>query len=194
MDDWNALAATFDEAADHGLRDPATRAAWTTLLRSVLPDGVQTIADIGCGTGSVSMLLAELGRDVTGIDSAPRMLAIAEQKAAGLREHRPAFLLGDASRPSLPTGTFDAVVARHILFLLPEPKDVIARWLDLLRPGGVLVLIEGVWSTGAGLTAEECVALVRAHRSAAEVQQLSSNAALWGKQVDDERYLVVSTR
>ena len=32
MNDWDAAAATFDDEADHGLRDPAVRAAWAALL------------------------------------------------------------------------------------------------------------------------------------------------------------------
>ena len=43
-------AETFDEAADHGLRDPATRTAWQRLLLPLLPEYPQAIADLGCGT------------------------------------------------------------------------------------------------------------------------------------------------
>ena len=193
MDDWDLLAATFDDEADHGLRDAETRNAWRELLLSVLTPDVHDIADIGCGTGSLAVLLAEEGRDVTGLDLSPQMIAIAERKAAALREHRPVFLLDDAANPSLPKGAFDAVVARHILFMLPRPEDVVARWVDLLRPGGVLVLVEGFWSTGVGLTSTRCEEIVRKHRAHARVQHLSSNPALWGKKVDDERYMVVST-
>jgi ubiquinone/menaquinone biosynthesis C-methylase UbiE len=193
MNDWDLLAATFDDEADHGLRDADTRAAWKALLRSALPSDAQKIADIGCGTGSLAVLLAEESRDVTGLDLSPQMLASAERKATALREHRPVFLLGDAANPSLPKAAFDAVVARHILFMLPRPEEVVARWLDLLRPGGVLVLIEGFWSTGVGLTATRCEEIVRKHRASARVQHLSTNSVLWGKDVDDDRYLIVST-
>ena len=35
---WDAEAATFDDEPDHGLRDPATRAAWFELLTAHLPE------------------------------------------------------------------------------------------------------------------------------------------------------------
>ena len=53
---WNSEATTFDDAADHGLRDPALRARWGELLRRLLPPGGRVL-DIGCGTGSLSLLL-----------------------------------------------------------------------------------------------------------------------------------------
>lgn len=194
MDDWDALAATFDEEADHGLRDPSVRAAWNELLLSVLPESARTVADIGCGTGTLSVLLARQGREVTGVDLSARMLAEAERKSAELPEHRPAFVQGDAVAPPLPPAGFDVVLARHILFLLPEPAQVLGRWLELLRPGGVLVLIEGFWSTGAGMPAETCVELVRRHRTDVRVEQLADRVELWGGAVDDERYLLVSAQ
>ena len=56
------------------------------------------------------------------------------------------------------------------------------------------MLVEGRWGTGAGLTADECRDLVLRHRSSAEVRPLSDSPALWGGPVDDERYLLSSSR
>jgi hypothetical protein len=70
---------------------------------------------------------------------------------------------------------------------------VLGTWVGLLKPHGLLLLVEGRWSTGAGLTARECEALVRRHRQDAELRMLQ-DAALWGKEITDERYLVVSRR
>ena len=47
------------------------------------------------------------------------------------------------------------------------------------------------WSTGAGLTAAACEALVLRHRTSATVRHLRE-PLLWGGPVDDERYLLVS--
>ena len=187
-DDWDALADTFDDEPDHGLRDLAVRDAWWRALAPRLPAPPAAVVDLACGTGSLSLLLAEQGYEVTGVDRAPRMLERAEAKAGD----RAAFLLGDVSVPPLPDGSFDVVLARHVLFALPEPEAVVGRWIRLLRPGGRLVLVEGFWSTGAGLHAAEVARMVRAHGRAAEVVPLSEQADLWGRPVDDERYLVLS--
>jgi hypothetical protein len=55
------------------------------------------------------------------------------------------------------------------------------------------VLVEGRWSTGAGLTARECEQLVLAVRADATVTPLT-DPVLWGGPIDDERYLVTSRR
>ena len=79
---WDDQAATFDDEADHGLRDPFTREAWRRLLRAVLPDPPADVADLGCGTGSLSVLLAEDGYRLTGVDLSAEMVAAATRKAA----------------------------------------------------------------------------------------------------------------
>jgi SAM-dependent methyltransferase len=99
---------------------------------------------------------------------------------------------GDAADPPLADGSFDVVLARHILFLLPDPDRVIERWTRLLNPGGALVLVEGFWGTGSGLRSDDLVALVGRHRSEVHLRQLAGEPLLWGKAVHDERYLIHS--
>ncbi len=67
---WDSQAATFDEQPDHGLRDPHVRAAWEQLLLPRLPPVPAMIADLGCGTGSLSVLPAAAGHTVAGLDLA----------------------------------------------------------------------------------------------------------------------------
>lgn len=189
--EWDAYANEFDEAADHGLRDPDVRAAWSRLLVPLLPEGSPRVADLGCGTGSLSVLLAENGAQVTGLDFSATMLEHAEEKArlAGVQV---AFVEGDAALPPFAPASFDVVLTRHVLWALPDREAALHRWCDLLAPGGRLVLIEGSWSTGAGLTAHECRDLVLRHRAEASIRDLSAEPRLWGQPVDDERYLVLS--
>ena len=150
------------------------------------------MADLGCGTGSLSCLLASAGYEVRGTDLSPAMVEAARAKAAaaGLEV---SFEVGDASEPNLPEGSFDVVLVRHVLWALPDHDAAVARWVRLLRPGGRLVLVEGFWHTGAGMRAVETEAVVRRHRSEVEVRRLD-DPDLWGRPVDDERYLVVSRR
>ena len=101
------------------------------------------------------------------------------------------MILADASAPSLDDGSVDVVLCRHVLWALPDPAEVVARWVRLLRPAGRLVLVEGFWHTGAGLRAEETRALVLGARSECDVYPLD-NVLLWGGLVSDERYLVTS--
>lgn len=187
---WDEHAATFDDEPDHGLRDPVVRAAWTELLLPLMPPTPADVLDLGCGTGSLSLLLAASGHRLRALDLSGEMLAAAQQKAssAGLDVE---FQQGDAAAPPYPGSSCDVVLTRHVLWALRDPDAALARWVVLLRPGGRLVLVEGNWSTGAGLTAADCAAMVRAHRLEATVTPLT-DPALWGRSVEDERYLVVS--
>ena len=74
--DWDAAAPTFDDEPDHGLRDPGVRQAWADRLRSWLPARPGDVLDIGCGTGSLSLLASEQGHRVTGVDLSPAMVAV----------------------------------------------------------------------------------------------------------------------
>jgi ubiquinone/menaquinone biosynthesis C-methylase UbiE len=190
---WNAEAATFDEAADHGLRDPAVRLAWRDFLLSVLPSVPTRIADLGCGTGTLSLLLAEEGYAVDGVDFSPEMIRRARAKLEAGPALHVTFAEADADRPPLEAGAYDVVLCRHVLWAMPDPAATLRRWIRLLAPGGRLVLVEGSWSTGAGLTASRTVELVEAAGRQAELTMLPE-AAYWGREIDDERYAVVSRR
>lgn len=182
---WDQHAATFDDEPDHGLRDPRVRRAWADLLLPLIPPAA-SVADLGCGTGSLSVLLAEAGHDVHGLDLSEEMVKAARLKAAAAGVTA-GFITGDAAHPK---ASFDVVLARHVLWALPHPAAALVEWVSLLRPGGVLVLVEGRWSTGAGLTAAEARELVSWD---ALVTPLTDEA-LWGQEIDDERYLLVSRR
>lgn len=187
---WDGEASSFDEEPDHGLRDPDVRRAWRALLSEHLPVAPARVADLGCGTGTLSVLLAEQGYAVHGIDLSAEMVDAARAKAdaAGVGA---TFAQGDVARPGLPPGGFDVALSRHVLWAMPEPSVALQRWIDLLAPGGRLVLVEGRWSTGSGLTAEQCQSLVREHRRESVVRRLPE-AVYWGHEITDERYLLLS--
>jgi ubiquinone/menaquinone biosynthesis C-methylase UbiE len=100
-------------------------------------------------------------------------------------------VLSDAAAPTLPPGSFDVALARHVLWAMPDIDLALTAWLRLLLPGGTLVLIEGRWSTGAGLTTAEAGRAVLRQRVDATVTGLD-DPVLWGGPISDERYLMVS--
>ncbi|MEU3999738.1 class I SAM-dependent methyltransferase [Streptomyces sp. PDY-4] len=189
--DWDAAAASFDEEPDHGLRDPEVRAAWAERLRDWLPERAGDVLDLGCGTGSLALLAAGQGHRVTGVDRSPAMVALAREKLAG---RDAVFLVGDAAAPPVGEERYDTVLVRHVLWTLPEPDRALRHWRDLLRPGGRLVLVEGVWGTVSpvGIPAGRLTALLAPLGGRVRVQPLSGDRALWGRDVDDERYAVVA--
>lgn len=189
---WDAEAPRFDEEPDHGLGDPEVRDSWRGLLLSMLPAAPARIADLGCGTGTLSVLLADDGYAVDGVDFSPAMIAQARTKAGG--RSNVTFALGDAAEPPLGPGEYDAVLCRHVLWALPDPVAALRRWATLLRPSepvGRLVLVEGDWHTGAGLTARRTVELVHQVGGSTQVTALP-DPKYWGGEITDERYVVVA--
>lgn len=86
---------------------------------------------------------------------------------------------------------YDAVLCRHLLWALPDPIAALRRWVDLLRPDGILVLVEGFWSDAVGLHATDTLALLQAAGRSNKVRVLA-DPAYWGRETADERYLVRS--
>ncbi|WP_374986374.1 class I SAM-dependent methyltransferase [Streptomyces fradiae] len=205
---WDAAAQDFDDEPDHGLRAADTRAAWAGRLTAWLPPAPADVLDVGCGTGSLSGLAAETGHRVTGVDLAPRMVERARAKLAeaGLPGR---FLVGDAAAPPTGRERFDVLLARHLLWTLPDPQAALEAWVSRIRPGGLLVLVEGRWREAGrsatpyvaggdalpwhgGVTADDLTAAVRPLVGDLRVEPLSAEAALWGGPVTDERYALIA--
>lgn len=187
---WNAQASTFDEEPDHGLRERSVRDTWAALLADLLGATPVTVVDLGCGTGSLSVLLAEQGHRVTGVDVAAAMVDRARRKADE-RGVAVDFAVADASAPPLEPGAFDVVLARHVVWALPDPRASLRLWTDLLATGGRMVLVEGRWDTGAGLPADALRGLLDPRLDIRQLLHLG-DPELWGRQVTDERYALVA--
>jgi SAM-dependent methyltransferase len=97
--------------------------------------------------------------------------------------------VGDAGAPAV-DGRFDVVLARHVVWALPNVPAALDNWVDLLDPDGLLILIEGFWSTGAGIRGADLLPQVQARIATATLRSLSPVSALWGAAVTDERYLI----
>jgi demethylmenaquinone methyltransferase/2-methoxy-6-polyprenyl-1,4-benzoquinol methylase len=107
------------------------------------------VLEIGCGTGSLTVMMAERGADVTGIDASPKMLAEAEKSvvAANLGEgvtlrYMEATLLEE----SYPAASFDLIVSTLVFseFTPNVQRFVLQACKKLLKPGGRLVIADEV--------------------------------------------------
>jgi ubiquinone/menaquinone biosynthesis C-methylase UbiE len=142
---WDRRANTFDDENGHGLVSDEQRSAWLDLLSRLVGSAPQRVLDVGCGTGFLALRFAELGHTVTGIDLAPQMIERAQRKAEQASENID-FRVGNAAALDCADESYDWVVARHLIWLLPDPERAVAEWLRVLRPGGRLLLIEGKWA------------------------------------------------
>lgn len=99
--------------------------------------------DLGCGTGVITLSLAERGFDVVGVDHSPDMLAIAEQKlersrAAGKHE----LMTADVRDLPFASDEFDCVTCQGLLHHLEDIRPCIAELVRVLKPGGFFYVSE----------------------------------------------------
>ncbi|HSF14119.1 MAG TPA: methyltransferase domain-containing protein [Vicinamibacteria bacterium] len=95
------------------------------------------VLDAGCGTGYLSIQLAERGARVTGIDFSERMIAIA-------RATDPAgdFRVDSCSELStVEDEEFDLIVANYVLMDTPDLRGAVQAFHRVLKPGGLAVLV-----------------------------------------------------
>lgn len=144
---WHLHAEAYDAHPLSQIHMGPARAAWAAIWQAALPPVPADILDVGAGTGQVTLLLAELGHRVTGIDLAEGMLELARRKSAGMA-NPPRFQIGDAVVPPFPPNSFDAVTSRYLLWTLREPLRALTNWRQLLRPGGRLVAVDSTWYAG----------------------------------------------
>lgn len=145
-DYWTERAPSYDAYQQRPERRDLDVEAWGRVWTAALPPAPADVLDVGTGSGHVARLLAGLGHRVTGIDLSPGMLEIAARHAAD-DPRRPRFLAGDAVDPDFPEASFDAVVGRYVMWTLRDPATAVARWLRVLRPGGVVAMADSLWFT-----------------------------------------------
>ena len=104
--------------------------------RSRLPKTPSCILDIGCGTGSFTLELAQIGHQVTGLDPAPNMLAFARTKPGA---DEVTWMEGDSSALDQ-HGLFDvAIMTGHAFQCLLTDEQIIRLFQDValtLKPDG----------------------------------------------------------
>lgn len=123
---------------------PAECDAVETFMRRHASGSVRTVLDLGCGTGTHALLLADRGYVVTGVDRSAAMLARARTKASARTAGAPVptFLEGDVR--TVRTGqTYDAVLMLFAVLGYQTGDGDVAAALrtarEHLRPGGVFI-------------------------------------------------------
>jgi SAM-dependent methyltransferase len=129
-------------------------AAGLTRLGELSPGA--SVFEIGIGTGRIALPLLAQGIDVTGVDIAPLMLEQLQRKYETARQAAPderwgtlATQIADMTALPFASGAFDAVVAVHVLHLVPGWQRALDEALRIIRPGGSFLLGQDVTATDA---------------------------------------------
>ena len=136
LDRLSMQAHAFDPFTRHLFRDAG------------LGSGMRVL-DVGCGSGDVAFLAAQLvgpTGSVIGVDRTPAAISRARTRAESKRISNVQFVEGDPTEMTFDED-FDAVVGRLILMYYSDPVDALRKLLLDLRPGG-LVAFQEVDSSG----------------------------------------------
>ena len=128
---------------DHARRTAANSAAF------LLPHlhSSDTLLDLGCGPGSISLDLAEWVASVTGVDAAPEAIERARHDCDRRIVRNATFQVSDVYDLDFADHTFDVVYAHQLLQHLSDPLAALAEAKRVLKPGGTLAVREADYGT-----------------------------------------------
>lgn len=139
MNAYHALAASYDRLTNDVDYGQTVEFYKQILARENCHP--RTAVDLACGTGSVALLLAQEGLEVTGVDLSEEMLTVACQKAME-QDNRPMFICQSLQELNLPRGVDLAVCALDSLDYILDPEDckeAVSRVYKVLNPGGIFI-------------------------------------------------------
>lgn len=102
------------------------------------------VLDVGCGSGDVALLAADLvgpSGEVIGADRATAAVDWATARGQALQVRNVRFLEGDPTEMQFDR-QFDAVVGRLVLMYYPDPVDAVRKLVGHVRDGGLVVFQE----------------------------------------------------
>ena len=103
----------------------------------------QTVADIGCGEGDLTLLLARFAKRVVAVDLSAQMLRVVQERSAEAgAARRVSVEKGDLEKLPLDTGSMDAAFVSQVLHHASRPGKAIGEAARILKPGGRLILLD----------------------------------------------------
>ncbi len=140
MNAYTSLAESYDRLTN----DVAYAEIWDYLeaLLRAEDKHPQTVLDLACGTGSMSILMAKKGYRVIGVDMSEEMLTVAAQKAQDLEKNRPFFVCQRMERLRLPEKVDCVICCLDSLNYITQPENcrkALHRVYQNLSSGGIFL-------------------------------------------------------
>jgi ubiquinone/menaquinone biosynthesis C-methylase UbiE len=132
-------AARWDRIRSLYIDEREVEAALVEIIASADP---RDLLDIGTGTGRILEVLAPRVERALGIDQSREMLSVARVNLERAGMENGSVRLGDMYQLALPDESFDAVVIHQVLHYADRPAMAIAEAARVLRPNGILVLVD----------------------------------------------------
>ena len=132
---WNLIASKY---AASPIADRSAYEIKIQRIKTYLQPGL-VVLDIGCGTGTQCGDIADSVKRVIGIDISHKLLAIARQRMAERKLDNVEFLQTTVFDERFTPGSFDVVMAFHVLHFFDDIDASFQRIHDLLTPGGLFI-------------------------------------------------------
>ena len=119
------------------------------------------VLECACGTGAISIYIAQKCRKLIATDFAPGMLRQAAKKCC--KYPNAEFKKADITNIRCKDGRFDKVVAGNVIHLLPEPENALHELERVVKPGGKIIIPTYInMSKGSGTAAVKFITLLGA--------------------------------
>ncbi len=111
------------------------------LMRQSRLQSSDRVLDLGCGTGTQTIIVGRRVREVVGVDTDPAWIERARFYRQGLGDAVDVkYLLGPVEEQGLEENSFDKVLSFCVIEHIPNYQEVLAELFRVLKPGGELVL------------------------------------------------------
>ena len=136
---------SFNAYTNTSFTNKKERRCWQKLYSEVFDGDGKDVLNVGCGPGTEALVLADMGFRVTGLDFSTNMVETARYNSEkyGVKY---GVILGDAMDLPFKNDSFDFIASNYALWAIPDPEKSMKEWLRVLRPGGKVAYVEGVWN------------------------------------------------
>jgi ArsR family transcriptional regulator len=134
----------FDEIAGRYSSLTQPGGGWQALAAALAAGFAgQTVADIGCGEGDLTLLLARFAKRVMAIDLSAQMLRVVQERSAEAGVARRVTVgKGDLEQLPLESGSLDAAFVSQVLHHAARPEQALVEAARILKPDGRLILLD----------------------------------------------------
>ena len=132
---WNKQAKKYDYSErkfEHVFKEVISK---TTEYLNTNDD----VMDFGCATGTKTLELASVAKQIHGIDISDEMILEAKKKKNELKIMNASFSQGTIFKKDFEKASFDKIISYGVIHLLENKENVIQRIHELLRPDGLFI-------------------------------------------------------
>lgn len=142
-DAWTQDSGEYDELVKRQLSSKKDVEYWSDELRSVLGEEPLHVLNVGCGPGFLSIMMSRLGHQVKAIDGSTGMVRHAARNFAVEGRDISVEEEDAVELPAEEKESYDVIISRDVVWTLYDPAKAFARWREVLKPGGRVIIYDG---------------------------------------------------